>query len=294
MPKATAALKASAVEPDVRVESQDTLSLGEDRALLAVNATVEITRAGHFPAELRAARRDGCGIDRGQGGEPLDGVEDATRAGSSRCTCADAPRDSSEFAITPHRARDEVGESVGRAAAHSSAKRANSAGLFSSCRSRACGCRSRRAKASRSSIRRSRASSKRACSRFRILQTPWNLALDVEQVDPWVQVTSLQHATVGEAQVKVVANLQYQIENTGLKAFRVALPRGRGECALHRRSGRRLSRRCRMRRIARVANVGGEAAPARDRAVFLAGDVSDAGGRECCGDRAFAACRSRM
>src|SRR4029077_309333 len=59
---------------------------------------------------------------------------------------------------------------------------------------------------------------------FRILQTPCNLALDIEQVDPWITVTSLQHATVNEAQVKVAANLQYQIENTGLKAFRVFLP----------------------------------------------------------------------
>ena len=59
---------------------------------------------------------------------------------------------------------------------------------------------------------------------FRILQSPWNLALDLEQVDPWIQVTSLQHANVGEAQVKIAANLQYQIENTGLKAFRVLLP----------------------------------------------------------------------
>src|SRR6185295_4081496 len=48
--------------------------------------------------------------------------------------------------------------------------------------------------------------------------------LDIEQVDPWVQVTSLQHATVGEAQVKIAANLQYQIENTGLKTFHVSLP----------------------------------------------------------------------
>ena len=53
---------------------------------------------------------------------------------------------------------------------------------------------------------------------FRVLQTPWSLALDVEQVDPWVQVTSLQQVTVSEAQVKVAANLQYQIENTGLKS----------------------------------------------------------------------------
>src|SRR6266700_5418377 len=59
---------------------------------------------------------------------------------------------------------------------------------------------------------------------FRILQTPWSLALDIEQVEPWIQVTSLQHATVNEAQVKVVANLQYQIENTGLKAFHVFIP----------------------------------------------------------------------
>jgi hypothetical protein len=59
---------------------------------------------------------------------------------------------------------------------------------------------------------------------FRLLETSWNLALDIEQVDPWVQVTSLQHATVNEAQVKVTANLQYQIENTGLKSFRVFIP----------------------------------------------------------------------
>ena len=58
---------------------------------------------------------------------------------------------------------------------------------------------------------------------FRVLQTPWNLALRIEQVDAWVQVTSLQHATVNEAQVKVAANLQYQIENTGLQALRVFL-----------------------------------------------------------------------
>src|SRR5207245_7095044 len=53
---------------------------------------------------------------------------------------------------------------------------------------------------------------------------PWNLALAVERLDPWIQVTSLQHATVSEAQVKIVANLQYQIENTGLKTFQVFIP----------------------------------------------------------------------
>src|SRR4029077_17581752 len=42
---------------------------------------------------------------------------------------------------------------------------------------------------------------------FRILQTPWKVALDIERVDAWVQVTSLQHAKVNEAQINVTANL---------------------------------------------------------------------------------------
>ena len=50
-------LKASAVEPDVRVETQDTLSLGEDRTVLAANASVDITRAGIFRLSFLAAGR---------------------------------------------------------------------------------------------------------------------------------------------------------------------------------------------------------------------------------------------
>src|ERR1019366_7789503 len=59
---------------------------------------------------------------------------------------------------------------------------------------------------------------------FSVLQMPWSLVLNLEQVDPWIQVTSLQHATVNEALVKVAVNLQYQIENTGLKAFHAFTP----------------------------------------------------------------------
>src|SRR5262249_29954367 len=44
----TISLKVSAVEPDVRVETQSTVSLGEDRTVLAATATVDITRAGIF------------------------------------------------------------------------------------------------------------------------------------------------------------------------------------------------------------------------------------------------------
>ncbi|HKX62048.1 MAG TPA: hypothetical protein VJS65_09390, partial [Verrucomicrobiae bacterium] len=59
---------------------------------------------------------------------------------------------------------------------------------------------------------------------FRLLQAPWALTLDLERVDAWVQVSSLQHVTVAEALVRFTVNLQYQIENTGLKALHIRVP----------------------------------------------------------------------
>ena len=38
---------------------------------------------------------------------------------------------------------------------------------------------------------------------FSQLQVPASLTLDIEQVDPWIEVTSLQHAAVSEAQLKI-------------------------------------------------------------------------------------------
>src|SRR5262249_48407489 len=59
--KGNLSLKASAVEPDVRVEAQATLSLGEDRNVLASTAVVDITRAGIF--HLSFLLPDGFEVD---------------------------------------------------------------------------------------------------------------------------------------------------------------------------------------------------------------------------------------
>jgi len=59
---------------------------------------------------------------------------------------------------------------------------------------------------------------------FRLLQRDWTLALDLERVAAWIQVASLQHVTFRDAQLMVAANLQYEIENTGVKSLRVRLP----------------------------------------------------------------------
>jgi len=220
--KATASVKASPVEPDVRVETQDTLSLGEDRIVLAANATVDITRAGIFrlsfvlPAGMDVESISGAALShwtelKGDAGRIITlhlrgktvglqqfavslagpGVKATNAWTVPQLILREASKQRGTLVIVPEQgmrlqvaARDGVTQLDPQ----------------------------------KSGIR------QKGVLAFRVLQTPWNLALDIEQVDPWIQVTSLQHATANEAQVKVAANLQYQIENTGLKAFRVWLP----------------------------------------------------------------------
>ena len=221
-PKVTAAVKASSVEPDVRVETQDTLSLGEDRVLLATEATVDITRAGIFrlsfalPAGLDVDSVSGQALShwtelktdtgriitmhlrgRTEGQQQFSisltgpGLKSAKNWAAPQLLIREASKQRGTYLVVPEQGmRPQVTKRDGLTQLDPQKSGIKQKGVLA----------------------------------FRVLQTPWNLVLDLEQVDPWVQVTSLQHATIGEAQVKVTANLQYQIENAGLKTFHLALP----------------------------------------------------------------------
>ena len=217
--QATALLKASAVEPDIRVETQDTLSLGEDRTVLATTADVNITRAGVFklsfplPAGFDVESISGSALShwtelkadagriitlnltgktKGQTQFVISlsgpGVKTATHWPVPQVTFREAAKQRGTLLVVPEQGmRLEADAREGVTQLDPQKSGIKQKGVLA----------------------------------FRVLESPWNLALDIAQVDPWIQVTSLQHATVNEAQVKVAANLQYQIENTGLKSFRV-------------------------------------------------------------------------
>ncbi|MDB6022524.1 MAG: hypothetical protein JWQ04_2381 [Pedosphaera sp.] len=220
--RAVASLKASAVEPDVRVETQDTLSLGEDRTVLAANLTVNITRAGIF--RLSFLLPAGMDVESVSGQSLSHWTESKTDAGR---------------VITLHLRGKTEGEQqfavslTGAGIKATNGWAAPQLVLREASKQRGTllvvpeqGMRlqiARRDGVTQLDPQKSGIHQKGVLA-FRVLQTPWDLALDIEQVEPWIQVTSLQHAVVSEAQVKVIANLQYQIENTGLKAFRVLLP----------------------------------------------------------------------
>jgi hypothetical protein len=221
-PKATASLKVSPVEPDVRVETQDTLSLGEDRTVLASEATVNITRAGIF--RLSFVMPAGFDVESISGAALSHWTEAKTDAGRIiTLNLTGKTAGQQQFAISlagpgvkaanswavPQIVLREAGKQHGTLVVVPEnglrLQVAASEGLT-------------QLDPQKSGIK------QKGVLAFRVLQTPRTLSLAIERVDAWIQVTSLQHVTVNEALVKVAANLQYQIENAGLKAFRVFLP----------------------------------------------------------------------
>jgi len=59
---------------------------------------------------------------------------------------------------------------------------------------------------------------------FRLLHPAWRFTFDIETVEPWIQVASLQDVTVREGQVSITAHFDYQIENAGIRSFLIQLP----------------------------------------------------------------------
>jgi len=219
---ASLSLKASAVEPDVRVETRDTLSLGEDHTTLADSFAADITRAGIF--SLSFLMPNGFDVDSISGAALSQWTESKTN--DSRVITLHLSGKTlghQEFAITL--AGPGVKTAQGWKVPQVVLREANKQhGTLLIVPEKGMGLQA----AAREGY--SQLDPQKAGIRipgvlaFSFSQVPSNLALDIDQVDPWIEVTSLQHAAVHEAQLKITANLLYQIKNAGLKGFRVFLP----------------------------------------------------------------------
>jgi hypothetical protein len=224
-------LQASPVEPDVRVETQDTLSLGEDRVVLAANASVEILRAGIFrlsfalPPGMEVESISGPAVSHwtespGEGGRTITlhfagktegkqvlaitlagpGVKATNEWTAPQLTWHEAGKQQGSLLLVPEQGlRLQVGGIEGMTQVDPQRSGIKQPGVLA----------------------------------FRAMQARRRLALKLEQVAPWVQVNSLQHFQVSDAQVKATANLQFQIENTGLKTLRVLVPTNAENVRIH-------------------------------------------------------------
>jgi hypothetical protein len=219
---AIASVKASPVEPDVRVETQDTLSLGEDRTVLAVNADVSVTRAGIF--RLSFVMPAGFDVESISGptlSHWTESKSDGARVITLHFPGKTEGQQQIAISLAGPGVRATNAWAVPQVILREASKQLGTLLIVPEQGMRL-------QVASRDGVTeldpQKAGIPQKGVLAFRVLQTPVNLSLDIAQVEPWIQVTSLQHATVSEAQVKVAANLQYQIENTGLKAFRVSIP----------------------------------------------------------------------
>jgi hypothetical protein len=218
---ASISLKASAVEPDVRVETRDTLSLGEDHTTLADNFTVDITRAGIF--DLSFLIPAGFDVDSISGHALSQWTESKTN--SDRVITLHLSGKTlgrQEFAITL--AGPGVKTARGWKVPQVALREANKQrGTLLIVPEQGMGIQAAAREGytqldpQKSGIR------QKGVLAFSLLQVPSNLTLDIDQVDPWIEVSSLQHAAVREAQLKITANLVYQIKNAGLKELRVLI-----------------------------------------------------------------------
>jgi hypothetical protein len=215
-------LKVSAVEADIRVESQQTVSVGEDRVLLAANLNLAISRAGIF--KLSFVMPPGFDVESIGGAAVSHWTE--LKAGNDRLITLHLKSrtegaQAMAVTLTGPGMRATNGWVVPRVALREAGKQrgqllvASEQGLRPQVRSRE---GLTQLDPVQAGVR------QKGVLAFRLLQGDWKLALDIERVDAWTQVTSLQQVTVGEALLRVVANLQYEIENAGLKALKVRLP----------------------------------------------------------------------
>lgn len=221
----TLRVNVSPVEPDVRVQTRQTLSLGEDRTLLAVTSDFNVTRSGIFKIQFRLP----TGLE----------VESLSGAQVSHWTQYDAPEGGDSPIVTIHLKSRTLGNTpvqvnlVGMGmldgdnldvpviSFEEATKQTGTlivapelgVRLYPDSMSGV--------------IQRDTASAgvrQKGAVVFSLLQKDWNLSFGVEKVNAWLQANHLQKVTLREGLVRTDVEIMLDIENAGIDSVRLELP----------------------------------------------------------------------
>ena len=216
------AITVAPVAPDVRSYTQTTLSLGEERLVIAVDLTVNITRSGIF--KLSFPIPDGLDIEAISGDSLASHTESKqddiriatlhlkgrtlgqqtfaiTLAGAApaaqdewsvpRFVLREAPRQTGQLLVVPEQgirtqpvARNHVSQLDARKLSQ------NRPGTLA----------------------------------FRLLEADWELKLRLESLAPWVTAQVLQEVTAREGLTRSHLSIAYRVENAAVKSLRLELP----------------------------------------------------------------------
>ena len=218
----TFTIKASPVQADVRVESQDTVSLGEDRTVLAANSVVSINRAGIF--RLSFVLPPNFDVE-SISGAALSHWTEVTTETNHVITLHLTGKTEGQRQFSISLAGPGVRATNGWMAPQFTFREASKqAGTLLLVPEQGLRLQVNSAEGLTQTDPQKAGIKQRGVLAFRVLEPTRRLVLNLDRVDPWIQVTTLQHVSVDEAQLKISVNLQYQIENAGVKSFHVLIP----------------------------------------------------------------------
>ena len=226
--EAEARLRMVPVAPEVRVTTEEVLSLGAERTLLKVSAKVDITRAGIFrfsfavPEGFEVESLSGESMSHwNENGEGADRVVTVHLKGQTL--------GSQNFALVLARtgalseeesaegdAEEDAGWTVPKFVIEEAARQTGQMVVRAEQ-----GLRLRtlsRKNVSEVDPRSAGASSKDGTAlAFRLLQKEWELALGIERLDPWVTGQVLQEVTLREGQTRNVVVASLKVENAAVR-----------------------------------------------------------------------------
>ncbi len=224
-------LKVTEVAPELRAESWQLVSLGEDRLVVATDLAVTITRSGVFrldlvvPEGLEIESATGEGLSHWTEGK-ADGKRivtlhlmgktmgrrefsltltgkptgTVTKWQVPRLTLREASRETGILTVVPER-----GLQV-RAVDRRNVSQVDPRELADGPKETA------------------RAAARPGALAYRLLQGDWALGLAISHLDPWVTAKVFHDATIREGQLLTRVHIAYRIENAALKSLRVNIP----------------------------------------------------------------------
>ncbi len=229
--EATAHVRVSAVEPELRADSWQLVSLGEDRLLVATDIRVSITRAGIFklaleiPKDLEVETVTGEGLSHWT--ETADG---GARVLTLHLTGRTLGERVFSLALTGRPPGPQKSWQVPRLSLRGASRET---GLVTIVPERGLQVRAVvRKNVSRldpKELADAPADSARAAARpgalaYRLLQADWALGLAIDRLDPWVTAKVFHEATLREGQVLTRVAIDWRIDNAALKSVRLRIP----------------------------------------------------------------------
>ncbi|MEO7099419.1 MAG: hypothetical protein ABI162_08665, partial [Luteolibacter sp.] len=226
-----ARVKVAAVAPELRAESWQLVSLGEDRMVIADDLTVTITRSGVF--RLAVEIPDGLEIESATG-EGLshwtEGKSGNTRILTLHLAGKTIGKREFNLTLTGRPPDPQVKFAVPRLSLRDASRQT---GVVTIVPERGLQVRAvdrenvshldprELAEAPKDSAR---AAVRPGALAFRLLQSDWVLNLAISRLAPWVTAQVYHEATLREGQMLTRAVIGYKIENASLKSLRVKIP----------------------------------------------------------------------